>query len=63
MSDNPTQPHTEERLAQIHTQCERALRRLRVLASERDDVLLGYALDAVWRASVLSSPPQAPTPV
>ena len=46
-------------LEAIHAQCERALRRLRLLAHERDDVLLGYAVTAVRRASMLSATPRA----
>ena len=38
----------------VHAQCERALRRLKVLARERDDVLLSQAVRFVWRAAELS---------
>jgi BMFP domain-containing protein YqiC len=48
-------PSTTDLSAAIHAQCERALRRLRVLARERDDVLLSYALDSVRRAEALSA--------
>ena len=38
----------------IHTHCERAQRRLRVLARERNDVLLVQALRSVKSAAALS---------
>lgn len=42
-------------LADINAQCERAIRRLRALARERNDVLLSQALRSVKRAAELSS--------
>jgi BMFP domain-containing protein YqiC len=50
---------SEELVSAVHAQCERALRRLRVLARERDDVLIGYALQSVERASAMSAPRRA----
>jgi hypothetical protein len=40
---------------EIHAQCERALRRLRALARERNDVLLSSAVRSISRASEISA--------
>jgi hypothetical protein len=52
------QARNDELVSEIHAQCERALRRLRILARERDDILLTYALDSVRRAAALSAQPR-----
>jgi hypothetical protein len=44
----------------INDHCERALRRLRVLARERNDVLLSQALRSVRSAAALSAAPLPP---
>ena len=44
-------------LVDIHTQCERALRRMRALARERNDILLAQAIRSVKRAAELSDSP------
>jgi hypothetical protein len=49
------QAYTPELAHAVHSQCERALRRLRVLARERDDVLLAQAMTSVKRAAALSA--------
>ena len=49
----PTPP--EEINRAIHAHCERAQRRLRVLARERNDVLLAQALRSVKTAKALSA--------
>ena len=56
MPTAPTQQPNDELVSAIHEQCERALRRLRIVARERNDLLLSYALDSVRRASALSAP-------
>jgi hypothetical protein len=48
------EPSTAELARAVHGQCDRALRRLRVLARESDDVLLAQALTSVKRAAALS---------
>jgi len=60
--DRTHQLPSAELVTAIHEQCERALRRLRVLARERDDVLLTYALDSVKRAAALSALPARQMP-
>jgi hypothetical protein len=49
------EPSTTELARAVHGQCDRALRRLRVLARESDDVLLAQALISVKRAAALSA--------
>jgi hypothetical protein len=46
---------TAELAHAVQSQCERALRRLRILARERDDVLLAQAMSSVRRAAALSA--------
>jgi glucose-6-phosphate-specific signal transduction histidine kinase len=50
-----TEPDTAELARDVHQQCQRALRRLRTLARERDDVLLSQAMRSVNRAAQLSA--------
>jgi hypothetical protein len=54
------QPETADAARAIHVQCDRALRRLRVLARERNDVLLSQALKSVRRAAELSAAQMGP---
>jgi BMFP domain-containing protein YqiC len=49
------EPSSAELARAVQSQCERALRRLRVLARERDDVLLAQAMTSVKRAAALSA--------
>lgn len=55
VSDQTNAPVTPQPAGEIHAQCERALRRLRVLARERNDVLLSSALRSISRAAELSA--------
>jgi hypothetical protein len=49
-----TKPATAELARDVHQQCQRALRRLRTLAREQDDVLLAQAMRSVNRAAAES---------
>ena len=44
-----------QELADVHAQCERALRRLRALSRQHNDILLAQAMRSVRRAAELSA--------
>lgn len=50
-----TAPSSEQLASMIHSECQRAIRRLDVLIGERDDVLLEDAHQAIQHAAVMSA--------